>query len=183
VTGGQQARGPVWRRWDEYLIRCGYSNPADYQQGRVAVVRHLLQAGADPDHQQGELLLCAAVYQQHDILHQLLEAGATQVERALPSAAGIAPVSIFTQLLRAAKGAVDEQGAAVLYAARSRRTDVLHMLLQRGANVTGALHAAVACCDAPAAALILSHRPVTQTCGRGWSTSQHRCSHLTCCGS
>jgi ankyrin repeat protein len=109
---------------------------------RLRVASFLLQQGADPNYENGQLL-CWAVHQQDDtVLQELLRAGANRINLALELAAGSGHTSTVSLLLSATKGRVDSTGAALLSAASKGRNNIVWILLQRGANVAAALHAA-----------------------------------------
>jgi ankyrin repeat protein len=134
-----------------------WGNPAqDYSYGhlversnqdRLAVVVYLLQHGADPNYQEGQLLRTAVqqlMWHEGAVLQELLRAGGNKIDLALELAAGSGHASIVSLLLSATKGPVDSTGAALLSAASAGHSDIAAMLLQRDANATAAVHAAVA---------------------------------------
>jgi hypothetical protein len=127
------------------------------------VVAFLLQQGADSDYGDGKLLLLAVQQQQGAVLHQLLEAGATKINLALVKAAACGDGASITRLLSAINGPVDQAGAALLSAAQGGHVSEVAMLLERGANVTAALHAAAVHGNATAVPTILSYPGIRVT--------------------
>jgi ankyrin repeat protein len=114
----------------------------------------LLDRGADPDYGSGKLLDMAVQWQQHTLVQLLLDAGASITESALYGAALRGDAAIASRLLAAAKGPVDQHGAALEAAAQLGHITVVEMLLASGANVAAALQLASAYKHVTAATII-----------------------------
>jgi ankyrin repeat protein len=146
-------------------------------ENHVRVVRLLLQHGADPDHEQGQVLAEAVrrqyeegailwyggQRQDHAILQELLNAGAGDVDAALVAAADTGDAAAVPKLVAATQGPVDPEGKALLAAAAHNNTNVVTSLIDLKANVAAALSAAAATNNVQAATVILEHPQVRVT--------------------
>jgi ankyrin repeat protein len=146
-------------------------------EDHVRVVRLLLQHGADPDHEHGQVLAEAVrrqyeegarpwyggERQDHAILRELLKAGASDVQMALTAAAETGDAAAVPKLVAATQGPVDPAGKALLAAAAHNTSSVVSSLIDSKANVAAALSAAAAANNVQAATMILQHPQVRVT--------------------
>jgi ankyrin repeat protein len=135
--------------------RVGRSAPLFPRQYYKILLLLLLPKGASPDYEGGKLVLWAVQQKEHGILQALLDAGATHLQLALQEAAWSGNVRMVTQLLRSMRRPVDRKGVALGFAARHGHSDVLRLLLEKGANAGAALAAAVEQQDLQAAVALL----------------------------
>jgi ankyrin repeat protein len=129
---------------------------------RAAVVALLLKQGGDPNYEDGQLLLLAAQQQQHQVLDELLRAGANKIDKALVLAAGSGHTDAVSLLLSTSRGPVDSTGAALLSAASAEHFGIAEMLLQWGANAAAALETAVEHDNFTAAVVIILSFPAME---------------------
>jgi ankyrin repeat protein len=142
--------GEPGRMSQHFLLKAQHRWTSDY----MAIVCLLLEEGADPDYEEGRLLLLAVERQRHDVVQVLIDAGAVKIEAALIAAAGAGQVLSVHSLLSRTLSPVDGDGTALLAGARNGCSEILLVLLSNGANFKAALQAAQSSGDTKAADLL-----------------------------
>jgi hypothetical protein len=121
------------------LIQHHLSSGIAALEQRAEVVTFLLKLGADQNYEGGKPLYMAVHGQQGPMLHELLRAGANQIDPALELAAGRGQTDTVSLLLSVTEGPVDPSGTALELAASAGHRDIVRMLRERGTDGGAAL--------------------------------------------